>query len=365
MVNNKPIVLQQALNPVGGGGVSVEFRALQNSSLKDKYQFSPAVLIGSQGGFSLKDIAFYMKIIKEIQPDIIQVRGAAIDGLNAVIAAKLVGKCKIMVCVHGMYSDLVYINRLKKWICKHIVERLIFSLSDGISCVCHAADIRSYFAKYKRKGKMLPFVYNRIPDYSSLNTEKARSYIRENLNLTQNAVIGIFCGRVTKEKGMSILLEALTKLDANWPEDFKMLIVGNGDYLSKFTQGCKTLKNSTSIICVGEQSDVPSYLLASDFFVMPSLHENHSIALLEACAAKLPIISTNVGGNAEIVYHKRNGVLIDKNCPNELCSEIRNMISNTEFRKDTALFYEENPFEEFQAEHVDSQLDQAYKILLK
>ena len=82
------------------------------------------------------------------------------ESLNAVLGAKLSGRGKILVTVHGMFSDLVYYSPIKRWVCRHVVEPMIFGLSDGISCVYEQASQRDVFRRYKKK--MLPFVYNRL-----------------------------------------------------------------------------------------------------------------------------------------------------------------------------------------------------------
>lgn len=60
---------------------------------------------------------------------------------------------------------------------------------------------------------------------------------------------------------------------------------------------------------LGNRADVLDILQAADLFVFPSLHENLSIALLEAMASQLPVIATAVGGNVEVLEHG-GGVLV-------------------------------------------------------
>lgn len=169
-------VLHQVLDPTGAGGVSAEFRALSASSLSSKYDFDAMILNDMHPGVNFHDIMFYYKHIKEKRPQIVHVRGAAVDGLNAIIAARLAGHCKVLTTVHGMYSDLVYISKAKRWVSKNIIERAIYTLSHGISCVCKNATDRSYFDKYRKK--MLPFVYNRIPTYDLTSKPTIREEIR-------------------------------------------------------------------------------------------------------------------------------------------------------------------------------------------
>jgi glycosyltransferase involved in cell wall biosynthesis len=61
---------------------------------------------------------------------------------------------------------------------------------------------------------------------------------------------------------------------------------------------------------LGEQPDVPALLAGADVFALASLSEGHSLSLLEALAAGLPVVATRVGGNPEIVSSEALGLLV-------------------------------------------------------
>ncbi|WP_095173691.1 MULTISPECIES: glycosyltransferase [Blautia] len=357
---SKVKVLHQVLDPSGTGGVSAEYRALKNSKLTEIYDFEPMVLNNFYAGLNLHDIMFYYKYIKKVNPDIIHVRGAAIDGLNAIIAAKLTHKGKILVTVHGMYSDLVYISPLKKWICKNIIERLSFQLADGISCVCRHAAEREYFKPYGKK--MLPFVYNRMPHFDLNMKEQYRDEIRRQYNILKDDIVGIYVGRMTREKGLETLLESLNRLKQDWPEKFTVLFVGDGDFRTKMEQACVQISNR--IRFAGNQSDVEKYYAAGDFFLQPSLHENHSISLLEACAAGLPCIATDCGGNAEIVEEGITGIVIPIRDEKALSAAIYTMCQD-ETRNWYAKNIYKSDYSRFSDEAVDDVLGEVYKKLME
>lgn len=353
-------VLHQVLDPSGAGGVSAEFRALKNSKLSSKYNFNAMILKDFHSGINLHDIVFYYKHIKEIHPDIVHIRGAAIDGLNAVIAAKLAGQCKILITVHGMYSDLVYINPIKKWISKNVIERLIYSLSDGISCVCNNASKRKYFNVYRKK--MLPFVYNRIPLFDIKAKPKYRSEIRSQYGLSENDILCLFVGRMTREKGLMTLEKMFENPSIVFPSNLVFLFVGDGDYKQQFELKCQSYTART--IFAGMQKDVDKYYLSSDFFLQPSLHENHSIALLEACAAGIPSIATNCGGNSEIIINNITGKLVPVNCPFAIGSAIIDFC-NQQTLKEYTINVQNTKYSQFSDDACDKALDNVYQQILK
>lgn len=352
-------VAQQVLDPSEIGGVSSEYRALQRSALQDKYDFYPVILKQWHAGVNLPDIWFYYRAFRTIRPDIIHVRGAAADGLNAEIAAKLAGCGRLLVTVHGMYSDLVYYSSIKRWICRHLIERMCFSLADGISCVYESAVERKCFASFRNK--LLPSVYNRMPKYDGVARE-GRNRIRKEFGVPGNAVVGVYTGRITREKGMEELWQALMLMDEEWMDGLWIILVGDGDYRSLMEQKISRMKHAGHIIFAGYQPQVDAYLHAADFFVHPSLHENLSISILEACAARLPCIVTDVGGNREII-REDFGMILPARDAAALQHAIIRMCDDT-IRHQLRDALEQETFEQFQDDQVDRQLDEVYEKLL-
>ena len=352
-------VLQQVLDPSGSGGVSAEYRALQRSSLlRGNYVFIPMILRTPHRGLSIRDIVFYCREIRKANPDIIHIRGAAMDGLNAEIAARICGKGKILVFVHGMYSDLIFISAVKRWISKNIIERLAFSLADGISCVCANATNRTYFDRWR--SKMLPYVYNRMPVFHSLSSETIH-LTRKQFGLNDHDIIGLYVGRITREKGLEVLLEAFKTMSSSWPNNLKFMIIGEGDYKTCFQADCSMISNN--IFFLGERLGVDVFYQLADFFVQPSLHENHSVSLLEACSAKLPTIATAVGGNTEIIEDEHTGIIVPPGSSSSLCEAISRMLDDG-FRAKLKDGLDHFDYSKFSDESIDTQLDVVYKLVL-
>ena len=362
-LHQKNKVVHQVLAPQSKGGVSSEFRALEQSKLAEKYEFIPLLLDKGHKGVNLPDILFYYRGIKKAKPDIVHVRGAGVDGLNAEIAAKLAGQAKVLLCVHGMYSDFVYYHPIKKWIARYVIEPLCFKFADGISCVYEECEKRENFQKYRKK--IVPFVYNRIPHYSDKKRLETRESVRRQLGIKKEDVVGVFCGRVSKEKGLMFLAKALIVNQAQIDESMHFLIVGVGDYLADFKKAIESYpKLANNVHFLGVMDDVESILSASDYFIMPSLHENHSIALLEAMAMELPAITTDVGGNKETVKEGEFGIIIPPFDDRALAQAIFKMRDNEQrnsFKEQIRAY----SFSEFSNEAVDAQLDVAYQEILQ
>jgi len=133
------------------------------------------------------------------------------------------------------------------------------------------------------------------------------SELKEELGLNTNCIVFGTVGRLISYKNHLALIDAFTTLD---PE-VVLIIVGGGELFRDINAKVESLGLSDRVKIMGDQDNVPDYLELFDIFIMPSMTEGYSLSLLEACAAKLPVLCTNVGGNKEIVEHKFNGLLLD------------------------------------------------------
>lgn len=120
-------------------------------------------------------------------------------------------------------------------------------------------------------------------------------------------------GRMQSVKNQTALAEAFARLLARVPGlrgHVRLVLVGDGP----LRQGAQQILANAGLAELawlpGERADVPEVLRALDCFVLPSLAEGISNTILEAMASGLPVIATDVGGNAELVTPLRTGVLV-------------------------------------------------------
>jgi glycosyltransferase involved in cell wall biosynthesis len=116
-------------------------------------------------------------------------------------------------------------------------------------------------------------------------------------------------GRLVELKNHAAALRCLTKLAPGAPQP-QLFLIGAGPLQRQLESLASELGLDSRVRILGERSDARDLLPGLDLFLMPSLTEGHSIALLEAAAAGLPIVATRVGGNPEIVDHERTGLLV-------------------------------------------------------
>ena len=113
--------------------------------------------------------------------------------------------------------------------------------------------------------------------------------------------------RMDRRKNLSLAVRAMPEVLRRIP-NAKLVLVGNGETFEELHREAAELGVQDAVVFTGEQEHPEEYLARADVYVMPSQREGLPLSVLEAMAAGLPVISTNVGGMPDLV--KENGVLV-------------------------------------------------------
>jgi glycosyltransferase involved in cell wall biosynthesis len=132
------------------------------------------------------------------------------------------------------------------------------------------------------------------------NVTIGRKEARLRLGIEGNEIVFGTVGRLTKTKGQIYLLDAYAKISKEIPYS-QLVIVGEGPLSRELKKQADDLDISSQVIFTGYRTDVREILKGFDVFVLPSIAEGLSIALLEAMASQLPVVASNVGGIPEVV----------------------------------------------------------------
>lgn len=160
--------------------------------------------------------------------------------------------------------------------------------------------------------------------------------IREELGLGSDEIGMVCVGNLIPYKGHSDLLDALALLPPDLPP-YKLFIVGRDDGIgADLLQRAGDLGLADRFELLGPRQDVPRILKAMDLFIMPSHEEGFSNALLEAMAAGLVIVATDVGGNAEALDHGKYGSLVPARDPAALAEAVGKAIKDHDQKQDSA-----------------------------
>ncbi|OJD58292.1 glycosyltransferase family 4 protein [Bacillus sp. NH11B] len=178
------------------------------------------------------------------------------------------------------------------------------------------------------------------PDWT-INGKEVKRYVKKELNL-QNKKVVLFVGRLSKVKGPHILLQALPKIIEKNP-DIVMVFIGSkwfGDNnVNNYVKHLYTLgamfQNNVIFIKFVKPKDIPTLYTMSDIFVCSSQWQEPLARVhYEAMAAGLPIITSNRGGNPEVIEDGKNGYIVnDFENPDAYAEKIISLLNNESKRE--------------------------------
>lgn len=175
------------------------------------------------------------------------------------------------------------------------------------------------------KGKnivVIPNAMTAFPDLAPMERQKLRS----SLIGDREGVILISVGRLSPDKGYTDMLTAFATTMQSHPSVF-LVIAGSGPLADPLKAQALSLGIEDNVFFLGTRDDVPSLLKASDMYVSASYREGMSMSLLEAMAAGLPIIATNVG-DAPRMFTQGSGILIQPGSPDLLAETVNLLLAN-------------------------------------
>ena len=148
---------------------------------------------------------------------------------------------------------------------------------------------------------------------------------------TQSAVPTIVAvGNLRVEKGHAVLLRALVSVKREVP-DVRVVLVGDGPLRGDLERLTQVLELEDSVEFTGAVDDVWPELAAADVFAMPSLSEPLGIAAMEAMAAGVPVVGSDVGGIPEVV-RPDTGYLVPPDDPDALATRLIELLRDKEKR---------------------------------
>jgi glycosyltransferase involved in cell wall biosynthesis len=152
-------------------------------------------------------------------------------------------------------------------------------------------------------------VLNGVAENPFVDDARTRATKRAELGIAGDEIVVGCIAVLSEQKGIPYLIDAATRLLAQHPR-MRLLIVGGGPHEEKLRREAEALGFGPRILFTGWRSDSQQLLSVLDVFVMPSLWEAMSMVLLEAMAARRPIVVTDVGENRKVVDDGRCGIVI-------------------------------------------------------
>lgn len=205
---------------------------------------------------------------------------------------------------------------------RHLLfERFLAARTTRIVACCRAVG-EFYRRQVGLDPARLEVIYNAV-DYAAVAPRPDREAARAELGLRPDELAIGTLGRLTEQKGQDVLLEALERLRRLRPRPaFRLLLAGQGPRQIDLAAQAARLGLRERVDFLGVRRDRETLYAAMDLFALPSRWEGLSLALAEAAGVGLPIVATEVGGNAEVVEAGPGAWLVPPEQPEPLAEAL-------------------------------------------
>jgi len=271
------------------------------------------------------------RLILREAPDI--VHSQSWSGVDAAIAKLLTGGTRLVHSEHGRNYPHLDSEPLKR----KIARRCLYHLSDAVFAVSHEA--RDYYCRETGFPRdRMRFIPNGI-DVRRIDVAGAAG-VREKLGIgADDFVIGTVA-RLNATKDTMTLARAFDRLYLSRVSSKsrtllkpRLLIVGDGDQRTAIESYVAERSLNGAVIFTGVRHDVPRLLGAMDIFALPSLSEGMPITVLEAMAARLPVVATRVGALPEMIEEDVTGFLVEPKDDRSMAERFARFFSNCELAR--------------------------------
>ncbi len=238
-----------------------------------------------------------------------------------------------------------------------IIGAVLYNLFFDYLIACSGGVAKSLTSSgiIKRKVKT---IYNGIEVPKNLN-DISGAGVKEKFNLGGTIVLGISAWFHKERKGFDILFTAFSQLE----KGYTLLLVGiPSEQQNEVVNYAKEFGiDASKLVMPGYVDNIWEFYKAMDIFLLPSRSEGFSLALLEAAAAGLPIIASDIPGNNEFIIDGKNGLIFQINKPLELRDKIEMLAKNSLMKKSISEKAHEDVYGEYLINHYADRLDEFLK----
>lgn len=195
------------------------------------------------------------------------------------------------------------------------------------------AQLKMWCDRYKLGRERCEVIYNGVDENRFRPEFDAKSVGHSPVSISfedTDFVIGAI-GQLRLEKNHIELIDLMTRLRKEYPH-VRLVIVGHGPERSALDKVVEASGCRDRIVLLGQVSDIRAVLERLDVFVLPSISETFSNAVLEAMATQTPVILSDTGGSREMVRHGYDGYIYEQGNVDELQSLVERLVNDRQLR---------------------------------
>ena len=286
--------------------------------------FDLTKITGFQSAISLRMWKIGKDLINEFKPDIIHLHNRFFFSTLIGILLKKGTNIPLITTLH--LGSIDYIKGVKGFFIKKIEKYMIRKINQYSKIVTAVSNnVKENGIKLGISSKKCVVIPNGV-DLQFFSMEYSDNEKPRNV---------VFIGRLLTNKGPQILLQSAKLIIKKIP-DIQLNIVGDGPQRANLEKFVKSNNLSNNVKLLGKLDDIRSIMKKSDLYVRPSLLDGMPLGVLEAMAAKLPIIATNIAGTSELIETGKTGHLVTANDAKDLSDAIFTLLEDKNYMKKIA-----------------------------
>jgi glycosyltransferase involved in cell wall biosynthesis len=277
----------------------------------------PVQVIPCANRFDRTAIRVLQSVFEQSEPEVLHAHGYKAD-LYGYLAAKKSKATLVSTCHTWLDNDWrVYLYG--------VIDRFVLRRFQMIVAV--SDDVAKRLREARVPENKIRIINNGIDIDAFSNAEPA---LRKGVPPTQR-IVGLV-GRLSPEKGIEYFLSAASKIKISHPQT-TFVVVGEGPERNNLEATARKLGIQDSVRFTGKLDNMAEVYASLDVIVSSSLKEGLPLTILEALAAKLPVVATSVGAVPTVILHNQTGLLAPPRDADALASEIIRLLDNPELAR--------------------------------
>lgn len=294
------------------------------------------------------------RLLREKQPHVVHCHLAR-AGIFGRIAARMASVPVVVYTLHNFWrynANSAVVRLLDRW---------TLHMSDAVACVSEAVK-RTVPASYRRT-RPCPVIYNGVDVESLASVTCDEEQLREEFQLGDRSPLIGLIGRIDRQKGHAVLLQAMPRIVREFPEA-TALFVGDGPLEEAMKALAEDLGVRDSVRFLGFRDNPARFMKLCDLTAMPSLWEGLSMVLLETCAVGTPVICSDLDVFEEIIEPGQSAITFTTGDPEALADSIIHALTSPEQAAAIAREAQRTVVTRFSSQVMAKQYADLYRSLL-
>jgi glycosyltransferase involved in cell wall biosynthesis len=288
----------------------------------------PLIFLYKRRPLDIRVLMRLHRLFRQYRPRIVHMH---ISGINYTYPLLLIHRPPVQIyTIHSVAEKDLHFRREGR-----LIQRLAFRYRWGrVVPVAISEVVRESFKKYYGYPD-LPVIPNGIPVESYAPDATRRARWRQREGFPMEAILIAAVAGLRPEKNLALLIHAFAQLEYFRP--LHLLLVGSGEQEAMLRRLAAQLGLSERVHFLGVRADIPDVLNACDLFALSSRWEGTPMAIMEAMASGLPVVSTAVGGVPELVQHGYTGFLVPPDEESALRNALQQLVDDAALRHQMGL----------------------------